>query len=83
MNMQQQWNLNSSLCKSNNDGRKAQQLICKLKLASTSIKEDRTLDLPNEILFQIESKQFMFHEKNSSKISERDFTFRLWVPILI
>ena len=77
----QQWNLISSLCKNNNDGRKAQHFICKLKLASTSIKQERTFDFLNEVLFQIESKQFI-NENNSNKISERDYAYQLWIPIL-
>ncbi|KAG1465757.1 hypothetical protein G6F56_004824 [Rhizopus delemar] len=78
----QQWNLISSLCKNNNDSRKARHFICKLKLASTTVKQERTLDFLNEVLFQIESKQFMFNENNSNKISERDYAYQLWLPVL-
>lgn len=75
------WNLISCLCKTNNDTRKARQLICKLKLATTTVTEERSLDFLSEIVFQIESKKFMLDQNNSSKISERDFAYQLWPPI--
>lgn len=81
-NVAQQWDLICNLSKRSNDSRDARNLICKLKLASTSLKQERTLDFLNEILFQIESKKFMFDEKDSGKISERDFAYQLWLPVL-
>jgi hypothetical protein len=80
--LDQQWNLICNLCRTNKDARQARHLICTLKLASATVQQDRTLDLLNEVIFQIESKQFMFDETNSKKLSERDFAYQLWLPLL-
>lgn len=80
--IEQQWSLISSLCKTNNDSRKARDFICKLKLSSTTVKQERTLDFLNEVLFQLESKQFMLNKSNVNKIYERDYAYQLWLTTL-
>ncbi|KAI8366235.1 hypothetical protein BD560DRAFT_425011 [Blakeslea trispora] len=53
-------------------------ILYKLKLESDNVKQERTLIFLNEVLFQIESKQFMLSQNNS----ERDYVYQLWFPVL-
>lgn len=77
----QQWGFISDLCQNNNDSRLARHLICKLKIVTTSDREERTLEFLNEIVFQIDTKQFVFNEINSNKNSERDLAYQLWLLV--
>ncbi|KAG2204295.1 hypothetical protein INT47_009337 [Mucor saturninus] len=48
----------------------------------TSSANEKVFDFYEEILILVESKEFMLNTRNTSKISERDYIYQIWLPLL-
>jgi hypothetical protein len=77
------WNYIISLYALQNGIRKAKKFLNQLK-SQDNLKDtdEKVFDFYEEILILVESKEFMLNTKNASKISERDYDYQIWLPLL-
>ncbi|KAI7870101.1 uncharacterized protein EV154DRAFT_474237 [Mucor mucedo] len=72
----------SELCIVDKDSFKAKKYISTLESSASATRDQlRILDFFREIIYLLDSKQFMLNKNNKAKISERDFSYQLWLPI--
>ncbi|KAG2204323.1 hypothetical protein INT47_009365 [Mucor saturninus] len=79
----EKWNYIMNLYNHQNGVRGAKKYLNQLK-SQDNLKDvnEKVFDLYEEILFLVESKDFMLNTRNSSKISERDYIYQIWLPLL-
>ncbi|KAI7870102.1 uncharacterized protein EV154DRAFT_607626 [Mucor mucedo] len=76
------WEMISELCIVDKDSFKAKKYISTLESSASATRDQlRVLDFFREIIYLLDSKQFMLNKNNKAKISERDFSYQLWLPI--
>lgn len=66
-----------------NGVRKAKKIFDQLK-SQGNIKQtnEKVFDFYEEMLILVESKEFMPNTTNASKVSERDYVYQIWLPLL-
>ncbi|KAI7899835.1 uncharacterized protein BX663DRAFT_519662 [Cokeromyces recurvatus] len=76
------WETISDLCIINKDSLLGKKYISTLESSpAITIYQLRILDLFREVIYLVDSRRFMLNQENRAKISERDFTYQLWLPI--
>ncbi|KAI8085920.1 uncharacterized protein B0P05DRAFT_433671, partial [Gilbertella persicaria] len=63
--------------------RKTKKFLNQLK-SQDNLKEtdEKVFDFYEEILILVESKEFLLNARNALKVSERDYVYQIWLPLL-
>jgi hypothetical protein len=77
------WSYIINLYNHQNSVRKAKKFLNQLK-SQDDLKDahQKIFDFYEEILILVESKEFMLNTTNALKVSERDYVYQIWLPLL-
>jgi hypothetical protein len=81
--LEEKWEAISGIViKDDNNIRNAQQYISLLRsMQNVEIEKQQLLDFYGEILYLLNSSQFLLDPANQRKVSERDFAYLIWLPL--